>query len=836
VESPLAAPHVNGNFDLVIGLDTEYVRGSKLDDSVPDDDNAVVSYQMALYAPATGQRRSGVFRTVGLTRRHRYSMRGYLNRALAATLDAGMVDPEREINIALVAHFTRADLPGFRDFNKLKTRFDAVRKTYCSIKRPTICDLRTTSGVRVKARITLFDTRLLAPAGAGSLSALGSILGFDKLLVPDVVDEAGETRPGIERMDLTLVQHPEAFNEYAVRDAEIAIEWFLKVNELGQRWGLTKPAHTIGSMAVGKFEQLAKTLPDFDLLNFLGKQRVGRRIGPLHELIAVRSLAADCFHGGRNECFDHGVFRGTSFDWDLKGAYTTALAMFREPDWAGTEQTTDLNRLAVLDEATFARVKFQFPPGTRLPSLPVDADPHGLIYPLSGESCATGPELVVALGQGATITVMEGVYIPWRGPDGPRPFLEFTQLINQERGRHDKGSPLELLAKEAGNSVYGKTAQAVAIHKTAPRRKRAFDTRVGQMEDLPESKITQPIIAALTTGLLRALLSEIIAMLPDHVRIYTATTDGWLSTATEAEVGAAATGPVAKYFLSLRRMVDPNGDNGILEMKHSASALIVFKTRGTFTIEPGGPMPEPIIARAGHRLETTAADEPAEWERVFRTRNYNTSMLRKPFISVSQQWYENADLVEMPRMNRANLDYDLKRRPVDVHDHEGLIRFSTVPWSDIDTFLEHRSAFDRWRESAQACLKTTEDWHRFLGWKQAPRSGAASSRSQFANAVVAGFAKGLPGFPIRGRGRYGEGMGRAAAARWLASLGIPGVTTKTFENSRDRDANPSGTVAVLTPSDHELIAKLLPTLSREAIMSLLTEAAAATVQSGRLQW
>ena len=108
-------------------------------------------------------------------------------------------------------------------------------------------------------------------------------------------------------------------------------------------------------------------------------------------------------------------------------------------------------------------------------------------------------------------------------------------------------------------------------------------------------------------------------------------------------------------------------------------------------------------------------------------------------------------------MSRANLDYDLKRRPVDVHDHEGLIRFSTVPWPDIDTFLEHRSAFDRWRESAQACLKTAEDWHRFLGWKQAPRSGAASSRSQFANAVVAAFAKGLPGFPIAGQGAPWEG-------------------------------------------------------------------------------
>jgi hypothetical protein len=659
-------------------------------------------------------------------------------------------------------------------------------------------------------------------------------MGFDKLSVPDVVDEMGVTRPGIERMDLTLVQHPEAFNEYAVRDAEIAVEWFLKVNELGQGWGLTKPAHTIGSMAVTKVVQLAEDMPGVDLLGFLGKHRVGRRIETRDELRNVRRLAADCYHGGRNECFEHGVFRELSFDWDLKGAYTTALAMFRELDWARTERTTDLNRLAVLDEATFARVKFEFPPGTRFPSLPVDADPHGLIYPLSGESCATGPELAVALAQGAAITVIEGVYIPWRDPHGPRPFLEFAKLINQERARHDKGSPLELLAKEAGNSVYGKTAQAVASHKTAPRRKRAFDTRVGQMEDLPEGRITQPIIAALTTGLVRALLSEIIARLPDRVRGYTATTDGWLSTATEGEVLAAATGRVAKYFLSLRRMVDPNGDDGILEMKHSASALIVFKTRGTFTVEPAGTITKPIIARAGHRLETPLADEPAEWERVFRTRNYNTSMLRRPFISLREQWYENADLIEMPRMNRANLDYDLKRRPVDVHDYEGLIRFNTEPWPDLDTFLAHRRAFDRWRKSAEACLKTSEDWHRFLSWQQAPRSGAASARTHFSNAVVAAFARGLPGFPVRGRGRYGVGMSRPEIALWLASVGIEGVTTKTFENSRVREVDPSGSVALLTPGDHQLIGRLATVLSREAISSLLsTEAVKTTCLASR---
>ena len=218
------------------------------------------------------------------------------------------------------------------------------------------------------------------------------------------------------------------FNAYAIRDAEIAVEWFQRVNELQQAWGLAKPAYTIGSMAVAKFEQLVKTLPEFDLLQFFGKQRVGRKKEPLEQLLAVRGLAADCFHGGRNECFEHGVYRTSASDWDLKGAYTSALAMFRQLDWSATEHTNDLSRLAALDVVTFARVKFQFPPGTRFPSLPVDADDYGLVYPLSGESCATGPELVVALGQGATIQVIEGVVVPWRDAAGPLRFWSSRKL------------------------------------------------------------------------------------------------------------------------------------------------------------------------------------------------------------------------------------------------------------------------------------------------------------------------------------------------------------------------------------------------------------------------
>ena len=106
---------MTSDYDLIVGFDTEYVLGSYLYDSIPDHDNAVVSYQVAVYAPATGLKKSGVIPTDGLSRRNRLSMRGLLGRVVAAAIAEGMILPTGKLKIALVAHFSRADLPGFRD-------------------------------------------------------------------------------------------------------------------------------------------------------------------------------------------------------------------------------------------------------------------------------------------------------------------------------------------------------------------------------------------------------------------------------------------------------------------------------------------------------------------------------------------------------------------------------------------------------------------------------------------------------------------------------------------------------------------------------------------------
>ena len=103
------------------------------------------------------------------------------------------------------------------------------------------------------------------------------------------------------------------------------------------------------------------------------------------------------------------------YDLDLTSAYTTGLAMIRQPNWATARDTTDIAELATVDGAmTFANIEFRFPPETRIPSLPVRAsNSRGLVYPLEGGSWCTGPEMVVALAQGVTIDVKAGLHIDW---------------------------------------------------------------------------------------------------------------------------------------------------------------------------------------------------------------------------------------------------------------------------------------------------------------------------------------------------------------------------------------------------------------------------------------
>ncbi len=578
---------------------------------------------------------------------------------------------------------------------------------------------------------------------------------------------------------------------------------------------------------------------------FLGKvpdpNRPRKRVR--HPTIANNlSFMANCFHGGRNECFSHGIFAGNYFDLDISGAYTSGMAAFREGAWDEVQHTKSIEEVALLDVISLAHVKFEFPEGTRFPSLPIDVGTEGLIYPLRGESYATGPELVVAINQGAMIDVIQGLVIPWVDHDGLRPCVEFTSHINRQRKEHKKGSPLELLAKEAGNSLFGKFAQGLSKHKTdgSATSKRIFDTRKGEYNELPESSVTQPALAPMITGLLRAVVSEILANLPAHVEVHSVTTDGWLSTASEEDARMATRGPVCRYFSELRAMVDPNGSAEILECKKTARKVLVCKTRGAFTIERGGPFNSAILARAGHRLPepvvcgkcegecgVVGCPEPGyteslTWLSRFRSRSHDTKILRKQFIDIATQWRGAHDLVTLAVESTMNFEYDMKREPVDLRDEDELLQFRTRPWGTAEEFLTHRNKFDKWVKSGNI-PRTLDDYARFDQWMGHNHRGQhkdKQARTDFEQAVITMCALGSCWLPVQGP-QLRRGLSRRHLAQMLTSAGLP-TTKRSLEARAASNPQPvEASVAKMTARDQMLWAKLEPIIGIGPLTRLL---------------
>lgn len=511
---------------------------------------------------------------------------------------------------------------------------------------------------------------------------------------------------------------------------------------------------TLGAAAVEMFLRLHPE-DQLDALRGVERGPGRRKTKHWHALLRDQiSFCANCYRGGRNETFAVGYHKGHLVDIDLCGAYTTAMVAICVPAWDRATETTDLEVLARAEVLSIACVAFRFPGTTRFPSLPVDTGDHGLIYPLQGVSHCTGAELRVALDQGAELVVQRGLYVPWANEE--RPFLEFTKRIAEVRKKHPKGSVRERLAKEVGNSLYGKVAQGVADMRAEPggsSKSRYFSSREGKMEDLGPSKVTQPLLAAFITGLVRAVLSELLARLPEDVDVLSATTDGFLSTVSFGQLDTS--GPLTALFSQLRELA--TGDPTAVEVKGEAAEILVMKTRGGFATVPfdDANPGKPILARAGVKLENKPPDpweESRDLETLYRDRSYDLKLMQHPLIDLRRQWETESDLVDYAKEVRVNLDYDLKRRPVNVADVKGLFWSTTAPWQTIDEFFEYRDAFEIWRQARKRVLRTAQDWADFLEHKNATAAKAevgaqTTKRSPAAQVFLRCYAHGMVGLP-----------------------------------------------------------------------------------------
>jgi hypothetical protein len=496
---------------LIIGFDAEWVAetlDTTDDEDVvenPDPDgnadtrlapdeiphNRILSYQYA--CRYNGQEWSGIVYTrAGARIRYpqkseeisKYPERITFGWVLAAASAHGIHDKHLTRwpnHVIAAAHWTRADLCAMVDYATIKRQFDNVRNTYVTLAKPY--RVRTCIAGHVHVfNVSLIDTQLLTPGSTKSLAALGDLYQFPKLdlghKVISIVDGGTKRIPYIEHMDWLLGDDPALYEQYAIRDAEISashVDEMLRFVKdelgLGYQW----PPATLGSLAVKYLVQQWQNL-SIDIGTVLdGHVEKVKRYCPRRRHYVTtqerkhsagfeiyRDLAAKCFHGGRNECFyygptiysgvnDNSVFR----EYDLISAYAIAMASIRTPNWAGMYTCNDVAEFApgVLG---VAHVRFSFPIGTRLPSLPVLAlNDHGLIYPLAGEVFVTASEIAVARRQGAEIEVLSGVIVPCRN-DSCWPFMLVIAELYLQREQYPKGSLPNEMLKQLANSLYGK--------------------------------------------------------------------------------------------------------------------------------------------------------------------------------------------------------------------------------------------------------------------------------------------------------------------------------------------------------------------------------------------
>lgn len=766
-----------------IGFDAEWQR-------VSNKRNRILSVQFYLVGP-TGEILTLVIHVENgdiVSQRPRLSE--VINDLLESALDQGVIE-EWPAEVVLCGFFTRADITVFSDFKHLRPQFNAVGGTLVTVGKAARVELpmsqmrqaalkqryRSVVGDEFEPRILdlrLIDASRLAPPGK-SLANPGEWLGIPKFDLPEGYEKSNMARFQRERR--------EAFEEYGLRDAEIAVMYVLWVIWFSSRFlGLDMRhlsatasglAVRIGEACIRRdgvaldvaFNCEVKPVTRWD--NATGTGYTQKRRVPKPARKWLEPFLADVFIGGHNQCFVYGpTERRRFYDPDLSGAYLTALAYLFVLDYDKVRWTTEVADF-IGHVAGFALVEFVFPDEVAYPCLPVTTEDRGLLFPRRGESLCTAPEIELAVAMGAKIVIKHGIVIPWmkretvfarsaatpgkhqpkkkadptgdegldallkdraqleshvhHSDEGYRLFESFAIFIREMRSPYARKTlPFEFV-KLLGNSLYGKTGQGF-------KGKRAFGVREMGSVVVGPSRISEAAVAALVCGFIRAVIGEILWKLPNDATLVSATTDGFLVDCPIEQLDL--TGTMCQRFQALVDRVSPGSH--MLENKHQVMQLFAGRTRLQFTVEADGDH-KTVTAKGGIKPGPEVKDENAFMLGLTLNRQPGQKLIYESFISMRDQLPLELDLQTETRETRINLEYDFKRRPIPesvcmipiAGTNKSHLAFKTEPWDTVDEALMTRLTFDAWRDDH--CLKTIEDfqsWEYYRAFKMATRKGA----------------------------------------------------------------------------------------------------------------
>ena len=757
---------------LIIGFDTEYQRESYVnDDGKVELRNRVLCYTYACHiigvsSSITECNWSGIVYADGPDDEDRISLADFVKTALAAGFEA-IPDLNVPSDVYLVAHFTRADVPGFSDFKDEAARaamnLENVRNLFMNVRQSIDLDLKIADGrTPPKVKLKIRDTMTLAPTGAKSLAQLGGILGFEKLkLSSDPKQELYYKTHMAEFMEA----EPELFREYAIRDAEICAQYTGKVIKMycdqTGKFKLPVTLTTIGVDMIQNYWVTNKINP----LEIVGKEIVRetvwssrfkrnitqKKFVSLKKLFWNEDFFTECYHGGRNEQFWFGPGpEGVWYDYDLTSAYPSAMALIGIPDWSTIRHVRDTKELLeggfAPGDLVYANVEFEFPDDVKYPVLPVRTE-NGLLFPRKGNSTTHISEILLAHKLGCKIELVEGRKLEAKrgsnllDPDKPlnRPFEGFAKLCIDERRKHEKKTLDNLFWKELVNSTYGKLAQGL-------RERRIYNLKDAETKPLQASQITNPVYAAFITAFCRGVLGEIMNGLPDGVEIFSVTTDGFLTTATDQQM-IEASGILTGYYLAARNALRGSEDvwgepSRVYEIKHIIRQPLGWRTRGQATISPSTSEDwaetdiEPkedemvVLAKGGIKLDRTLSkgEQNDEIIRLFLDRKPTDTLTATLGAGIREMYEQGMDFVDKDVIKRLSMEFDWKRRPVKAGDVDVLLdgsetashlAFSTAPWESDEQFYKVRELWERYNKDEHHCLKTRDDYDEFANYFEA---------------------------------------------------------------------------------------------------------------------
>ncbi len=742
-----------------------------------------------------------------------YTLSQVLGWLFADAAAAGLpIAPARtKLSITLFCHFGVVDLTTFamsRGKNGLIRKFDSLRRTLVTVEESIQVKVWDGGNVRNNCDITLRDTFVLAPTGS-PLASLGDALGVPKVKLPVGYDEK-------DKMNEVLRDVPEAFVSYACRDSEIALIWGENVRD---PMNGNVPV-TLGSAAASIIrDEICKAHEvvddkgrkrkwksrEFDFYwrgleqrkekkrNHKGVLKTETVLVPRPEAADVLDAANNAYFGGRNECYLVGIHHAASgwSDFDLSGAYPTAMNLLPDPDYSATPvylRTGVLPPYAQIDPLSymFAHVRFEFPKGTLYPCLPVkDVNDRGLVYPLSGETWATAPEIHLALAMNARIELLRDVRIvPPRRDESGNPIRSLGRAVqrlvqDRQKAKEEYGakSVQELLAKEKANSGYGKLGQGL-------RGKRAYSTRYDEHSDVPPSIITAAPQAALTTGLVRAIVSAAIHELgaKGH-RIASVTTDGFLTDATLDDLDRLDLFGLADLFRKSRMQLV--GDPTIWELKHKAKSLVMMKTRGGLGVGKVDNHPLPS-AGAGYKptqkdIARTVTGMPLSESLAitYLDREGPIEFEYQALPTLSAYIRKNADAITKKEDRKVSWEYDYKREPVSPTDESIAIgdtvythvSYSTKPWRDMSDFSTARNVVD----DKRGTIKTASDMTDLLSiihGRLLTRGTRAYIRNGTLKSKIRGVLRAIRSGNVTGPLLSGDITGKEICAKLSAYFGI----------------------------------------------------------------